>query len=202
MRLSIFFLLTALNACKQQSKSYEYSIDPKAGRLNDSALSIIIHSQDYYKAIALLDQATTIDSNFYMAFWNKMNFQLQLNQFDSALTTAKNLNRIKPESPDYFFVVGLIYYKMHDTISSQKYFQQSEIRYEKILDTMNTVNKNYNNTLMNKGVNLIIIGQQQKGNDILKQLYDKEKDSFRKEMLASYMDKSKQEILDYYSQRK
>ena len=91
---------------------------------------------------------------------------------------------------------------MHDTISSQKYFQQSEIRYEKILDTMNTVNKNYNNTLMNKGVNLIIIGQQQKGNDILKQLYDKEKDSFRKEMLASYMDKSKQEILDYYSQRK
>ena len=159
-------------------------------------------SQDYNKAIALLDQATRIDSNFYMAFWNKTNFQLELNQFDSALSTAKNLNRIKPESPNYFFVAGIIYDKMLDTISSQKYFQESENRYEKILDTMNTSSKQYRGMLMTKAANLKIIGQQQKGNDILKQLRDSEKDGFQKEMLDSMINKSKQQILDDFSQRK
>lgn len=202
MRLSIFFLLIALSACGQQSKNHKHSIDPRAGRLNDSALSIMMHSQDYNKAIALLGQATAIDTNFYMAFWNKTNFQLELNQFDSALITAKNLNRIKPESPEYFFVVGIIYDKMRDTISSQKYFQESENRYERILDTMNTTNKDYSNMLMNKAINLKIVGQQQKGNDILKGLYNNEKDNSRREILASFMDDSKQQILDDFSQRK
>ena len=202
MRLSIFFLLITLSACGQQSEKHKHSIDPRAGRLNDSALSIMMHSQDYNKAIALLDQATAIDSNFYMAFWNKTNFQLELNQFDSALATAKNMNRIKPESPEYFFVAGIIYDKMRDTISSQKYFQESENLYEKILDTLNTSSKEYSNMLMNEAVNLKIIGQQQKGNDILKRLRENEKNGFQKEMLDSMINESKEQILDDFSQRK
>ncbi|MGN6601600.1 MAG: tetratricopeptide repeat protein [Ginsengibacter sp.] len=202
MRLLIFFLLITLGACGQQSQNQKHSIDPKAGRLNDSALAIMAHSEDYDKAIALLDQAIAIDSNFYLAFWNKTNFQLELNQFDSALATVKNLNRIKPESPDYFFLVGIIDYKMGDTISSQRFFQQSENRYESILDTMNTSSKQYRNMLMTKAVNLKIIGQQQEGNAILKTLLDSEKDDFQKEMINSMMTESKERILDDFIQRK
>jgi len=202
MRLSIFFLLTALSACGQRAENNKHLIDPKAGRLNDSALSIMERSQDYKKAIALLDQATRIDSNFYIAFWNKTNFELDMNEFDSALSTAKNLHRIKPGSPDYFFVEGIIYDKMRDTISSQKYFRESENRYETILDTMNTSSKQYRSMLITKAANLKIIGQEQKGNDLLKQLRDSEKDDFQKEMLDSMIIDSKEQILDDFSQRK
>lgn len=200
-RFTIFLLTIGLSACGQQPKRPGYFIDPKAKELNDSAGSVVIHSQDYQKAIALLDQAIKIDSNFYTAFWNKVSFQCNLQQFDKALITAKNLNRIKPESPDYFFTTGLIYDKMCDTVSSQKYFNQSAIFYDKILDTMNRTNKNYDNILMSKAINLIIIGQEQNGNGILKQLYRKKDEAF-KEMLSLFMDKSKQEILDYFNQMK
>ena len=202
MRLSIFFLLITLSACGQRPETHKHLIDPKAGKLNDSALSIMEHSQDYNKAIALLNQAIDIDSNFYLAYWNKTNFQLELNQFDSALATAKNLDRIKPESPEYFFFTGIIYYKMGDTIFSQKYFQELENCYEKILDTMNTSNKQYRNMLMTKALNLKIIGQQQKGNEILKTLRDSEKSDFQKEMIDSMMNESKERILDDFTQRK
>ena len=175
MRLSIFFLLIALNVCGQQPANDEHSINSQARQLNDSALSIVRNTQDFAKAITLLDQATKIDSNYYLAFWNKISFQSELKQFDNALVTAKNLNRIKPESPDYFFIDGLIYDKIHDTISSQKYFIKAEVCYDKILDTMNKASKEYDNFLMNKAVNLILIGQQQKGNNILEQLYDKKR---------------------------
>ncbi|MGN6399500.1 MAG: tetratricopeptide repeat protein, partial [Flavisolibacter sp.] len=173
-----------------------------AKELNDSAGSVVIHSQDYQKAIALLDQAIKIDSNFYTAFWNKVSFQCKLQQFDKALITAKNLNRIKPESPDYFFTTGLIYDKMHDTVSSQKYFNLSAIFYDEILDTMDQTNRSYDNILMSKAINLIIIGQERNGNGILKQLYHKKTNKAFKEMLSLFMNKSKEEILSYFNQRK
>ena len=196
MRFSILLLLTGFYACGQQSENKKHVVDPKARQLNDSATSIAMHAQDYNKAISLLDQATQIDSNYLTAYANKLSFQLELKQFDKALATAKNLNRIKPEAPEYFVSIGLIYEHMGDTTSSNKFFNEAVNRYNKILDTMSTVNKDYDLLLMNKAVSLILVGQQQKGNDILKGLYDKQKDESYREMLSSFMNKSRKDILD------
>jgi hypothetical protein len=42
---------------------------------------------------------------------------------------------------------------------------------------------------MNKGITLIFLEQQQKGNDILKQLYNRQQETPFKELLASYLNR-------------
>lgn len=202
MRLPIIFLLIGFYACGQHLEKKNLVADPKAKQLNDSAVAIVMHSQDYNKAVSLFDQATNIDSNYYTAYANKLSYQLGLRKFDKALVTAKNLNRIKPESPDYFVIAGIIYAEIGDKISSQKYFIEAATHYDKILDTMSKENKHYDDLLMNKAVNLILVGQQQKGNDILKQLYDKQKGGSYKEIIFSFMNKTRQEIIDNFTQTK
>jgi len=192
MRLIILLILITLSACGQQSK---YSIDPRAKKLNDSAVNIVMRTNNYDKAIELLDEAIKIDSNYPTAFANKVSFQLQLKQFDKALVTSKNLLRIKPNAPDYIVMIGMINEQLGDTVSSKKYFTQAAKIYDDILDTMETTNKNYDMYLINKAVNLIFLGQQQTGNDILKKVYSNTKDEVEKEFISEFMNKSKQQIL-------
>jgi tetratricopeptide (TPR) repeat protein len=199
----IILLLLTLTACGQNSKTNKHVIDPKARQLNDSAVALTrsFDSLDYVKAIALLDKATTIDTNFYTAYWNKLAFQSQLGQYNNALQTAKQLKRIKPNAPDFYVTTGMLYEKTGDSISAQSQYKEALIRYDKILDTMDIKNKDYDMLLMNKGVSLILVGQQTKGNDIIKKLYDKQTDVAYKEMFEMFLNKSRQEILDNYKTR-
>src|SRR6476469_10445863 len=109
MRFLFFLLTLSLSACGQQTDSKRSIIDPQARKLNDSATMFAMKQQDYAKAIALLDQATQIDSNFLTSYANKLSFQLQIKQFDKALMTAYNLKRIKPNAPDYYVTIGMLY---------------------------------------------------------------------------------------------
>ena len=49
---------------------------------------------------------------------------------------------------------------------------------------------------MNKGIDLILAGQQTKGNGILKQLYNNATDSLHKEMIEPFVNTSRNEILE------
>src|ERR1700739_1526638 len=124
MRLLPFLLLFGFSA-RGQSTDHKNLVIPQAKKLNDSAITIVMRTQDYEKAISLLDEATEIDSNYYRAYSNKLAFQLELKQFDKALATAKNLIRIKPQSPDYYITTGILYYQIGDTVSSQNFFIQA-----------------------------------------------------------------------------
>jgi tetratricopeptide (TPR) repeat protein len=200
MQFLALFLFITFSACGQQTKNY--SVNPKAKQLNDSAVFIAVHSNNYDSAITLLDKAISIDSNFTSAYANKTFFQLQLNQFDTALLTSKKLLGIKPNVPEYIVMTGMICEKLSDTISSREYFTQAAIIYDNILDTMSKTNKNYDGYLMNKAVNLIFLEQQQKGNDILKQVYNDKRNEADKELISMFINKSKQEIIDSIIQTK
>ncbi len=56
----------------------------------------------------------------------------------------------------------------------------------------------YDVLIMDQAVNFILIGQERKGNDLLKQVYKETKDSVYKEILAPMINKSRQEILDEF----
>lgn len=200
MRFLSLLLLITLYACGQNTKNY--SVNPKAKQLNDSAVSVAIHSGNYSKSIELLNEAIKADSNFSIAFANKVNFQLQLKQFDKALETSKSLLKIKPNVPEYIVMTGMIYDQIGDTISSKEYFAQAAKIYNNILDTMTKTNKNYDGYLMNKAVNLILLGQQEKGNEILKQVYHDKKNEADREMVSMFINKSKQEIISSIMQTK
>src|SRR4051794_18718285 len=106
-KLSIVFVLfLCLSGCAQtdtESKT-KHIVNPKARQLNDSAMTLTrsLKDEDYQKAIMLFDQAIEIDSNYTLAYWNKLSFQTQLKQYDKAIQTAKQLTTLS-KSPYYYF---------------------------------------------------------------------------------------------------
>lgn len=198
--LNLFFIISlpCLCAYGQQNENTKQFVNPQAKILNDSAISVMFHSQDYNKALILLDKAIEIDSNYITALNNKVSFEMELKQFDKALITLKRIIAIKPQIPEYHFFAGLIYVISGDTTSSQNYFKEADNCYNTILDSISKENKSYDFVLMNKAVNLICMGDEEKGNNILKQLYANEKDDIEKEVLSDFINKSRSEIVNYF----
>jgi len=200
MRLLLLFLLASLTACGQ-SEIKKPKVNPEAKRLNDSAFKIIAATWDYQKGLELLDLATRIDSNYFLGFSNKLAFQLQLKRYNDALISAKQLVRIRPNAPEPYTIAGVLYCMLGDTVTSKEYFQNALIYDDKILDTMNKSNKErYATFLMGKAINLILIGEEEKGKTILRQLYEQpvfsgELDKMFKENLNSFINKSRREII-------
>jgi tetratricopeptide (TPR) repeat protein len=172
MRLCPLFLIIGLYT-SGQTEGQNYLVNPKARQLKDSAARIAMDSENYTKAIALLNEAIKLDSNYYPAYTNKLSFQLALKQYSDALPTAKKINMLRPDDPVPYVSIGLLCEVLHDTISSQKYFAAADSHFNNILDTMDRTNIDYEQIMMNKGINLILLGQQQNGNELLRQLYEK-----------------------------
>src|SRR5205085_1576049 len=105
-----------------------------------------------------------------------------------------------PESPIYYFSTGLLYERLHDTISSKKFFTEANTHFDRMLDTMNKKNTGYESLMVNKAINLILLGRQQDGNTILKNLYDNSKSDIIKEMVSPIMNKTKEEVLKELNQ--
>ncbi len=152
----------------------------------------------YPKAIDLLDKATSIDSNYYLAYWNKLSLLSVLKKYDRALLAAKHLIRANPTNPDIYVTTGALYERLEDTISANKYYNNGLELYNKIFDTMNAETPNYDMLLMNKGITLVLMGKDKEGNEVLKKIYDRQTDKDYKETLLGFMNKSKVEILDRY----
>ena len=195
MRFLNLFFLFSFCACGQQSK--KYSVNPEAKKLNDSAISIARYSMDYKTAVDLLDKAIQIHINYFSAYNNKLSFLgiIKPFDFDKFLIILKNLNRLRPEDPEYYNSIGLLYYKKGDTILSQKYFFAAASHYAKILDTLPKTRSGYDVLIMDQAVNFILIRQESKGKDLLKKVYKETKDSVYKEILFPMINKSRQEIL-------
>jgi tetratricopeptide (TPR) repeat protein len=193
-------LLLGSSGCVQSESNAKTLARAKAKQLSQAATMAAFHDQDYKKAILLLDSATKIDSNYLFAYSSKLICQLTLNRFDDALGTVKNMNRIQPESPDYYVTIGILYDKKGDSGMAKTYYENAAIHYNKVLDTMRTGNKARGILLMNCGIDLILAGRKQQGEDILSRLYAGETEPAFKEVLASYMNKSRQAILDSLTQ--
>src|SRR5512141_1191163 len=106
MRFLVLFLFVGFYACGQQPSTKKVTVDPRARKLNDSAMLIVMQEQNYEKALSLLDQATEIDSNYLTAYSNKISLNLELKQYDQALNAAFKLQEKKPNNPDYRFATG------------------------------------------------------------------------------------------------
>jgi tetratricopeptide (TPR) repeat protein len=196
MRLLTLLLIVGLTACGQQHK---YVPDKKAMQLNDSAMRLAMHTtqdSEYQKVILLLDKATTIDTNYFIAYFNKLSYQCKIKQYDKALETAKHINLIRPNFVDQYVTVGILYEKTGDSITAKKYYDIALNKFNNILDTMNLNNKNYSMFLMGKGIDLILTGQQIIGSEILKKLYDKPSDEFIKDFVSPYINKPRSEVFN------
>ena len=187
-----------LLACGENNEAT--NIHNEAIQYCDSAMALSMTEGvvGYERAIKMLDKATEIDTNYYLAYWNKLPLLTELKQYDKALIAAKHLVRGNPTNPDIYVTTGTLYERLGDTISAKKYYYNGLELYDKYLDTMNSQNNSYNMLLMNKGITLVMMGKDREGNEILKKMYDKQTDKDFKEMLFGFMNKSKEEIMDKY----
>ena len=196
--LILLFVITILteSLCAQRIDSTNHIVDQRAIQLNDSAVKAAVQYQSYETAIALLDKALQIDSNYLMALANKCSYELALHQYDQAINATKKMIKLKPQAPEYFVSGGLAYFLSGDSTSSQKYFKEAVAIYDRILDTMNKKNNAYKLVLMGKAVNLIFSGDSPKGNVILKYLDDNTHDEIEKEFYTEFINKPSKEIID------
>ena len=195
LRISAFLLL-AFCSCGENARKDK--TDPAAVQLNNQSMTLVSFNKNpdsARKAISLLDNATTIDSNYFLGHYNKLMFYNQLRQFDKAVVTVNRLLRLRPAAHDLYLTGGLLYERLGDTILSKQYFERSLAICNNVLDTMSTENGDYEMLVGNKAVNLIMLGNQAKANELLKKVYNRQTREDQKKWTASLMNKSKKELL-------
>ena len=91
-RLFTVFLIISLGSCGQTSPKPKH--DPQVIALYRKAIALVPYidnSDSSRKALSFLDEATNIDSNFYLAYYNKLMFIYQLRLYDKGIATINRL---------------------------------------------------------------------------------------------------------------
>ncbi|MGZ3754380.1 MAG: tetratricopeptide repeat protein [Mucilaginibacter sp.] len=176
MKHSLLFLLVAVSlfGCKDLKYNRE------AIRLNDTAVNREMsamgnHYSALKNAIVLLDSATKIDSNYIIAYNNKFNFQMQLGRYKDAVRTGKQILRLEPNDFAYKIYIGIAFEKTNDTVTAKRLYSEGLVFCTKILDTMSVHHKSYEFFTHQKAMYLILLHQEQKAYDLLKSIYENEK---------------------------
>ena len=126
--LPFFISCLLFSACG--TKAQENNYNKKAKQLNDSAIAmgLLGDTAKVMAAIQLLNEATNIQPDYYLAYWNKLAFQCQLGLMDDVFTTLKIMEQISPENPDLKTRLGVFYerYKK-DAIQAQVKYNEAEV---------------------------------------------------------------------------
>ncbi len=197
LKLITVFLLIALSSCRQ--KTAKRKTDPTISILSNKIIPLVNYIDDpdsSKQALLYLDSATNIDNNCFLCYYNKLMFLYSLKQFDKAIETMNECIRIKPAAHDLYLSGGFLYEKIGDTISSRKHFQKSLAILNTVLDTMNVQNMNYEMLVCNKAIALIMLDDNMIGNNLLKEIVDKQHDPELKKLALSFMTKSKKELVE------
>jgi len=199
LKFFLAFFITGFCACRQNTGKYKP--DPYAIKLNDSAVSLIsyMNRDSTQRAISLLDKATSIDSNYFLGYYNKRIFQTGLKQYNDAIKTTFDLIRIKPFANDLYMTGGLLYELTGDTVSAKKYFEKSLSICNSILDTMKSNNSSYEIVAGNKAINLKMLGKEEEADKFLEVLSERQTDTALKQAVLLWVGKSKREILEEMS---
>ena len=209
IRFIFLFLSIALYSCGQ--KSVKHKINPEVVRLNNKIIPLVPFTDNpdsCRKALLFLDSATSIDGNDFLAYNNKLMFLFGLKQYDKAIKTVDEMLRLRPNAHDLYTMKGSFYERIGDTVSSKKCFQKSLAICDKVLDTMMKTNRDYMMFVIDKSVNMIMLGDSAKANIILQTLYDNQPedsvfdnpedsvfDNADKKFILSFMHKSKAALL-------
>ena len=176
-KLILLFILIGLYSCGQNNAKHK--VDPTAVSLNNKAMTLVkfIDNEDSSKkAISVLDNATAIDSNYFLGYYNKLMFLDQLKQYDKSVLTVNKLIQLRPYAHDLYLTAGIIYERKGNTSSSKIYFEKSLAICNKVLDTIKISNSDYIMLISNKVVNLIMLNRNSERDMMVQeasnQLYD------------------------------
>ena len=184
--LKISIAICLLSACKSNIK--KHLPPPVSLKYYSQALGLmkfVKEKDSCRKAIQLLDKATSSDSNFFNAHYNKLPFLNELKDYKKCIAVINSLNRIKPNANDIYLLSGVFLDKIGDTTLANNYFSKSLEICSNVLDTMHISNNDYQILLGNKAFNLIMTGDRAKADKAFQSLYLLQSDEeIKKETLA------------------
>jgi tetratricopeptide (TPR) repeat protein len=203
----IFYILaifTFISCGQTGNQSDKISIDEKAKELNNRGveLAMTFDNDSILKAIELFDRATIIQPDYYLAYWNKFVYQNQLGLSKQAYITLQNLEKLKPENPDLKVTDGIFLELNGDSLAARKKFIEADKIYKTILDTLTENADPLQTILTNSAVNLKLLGQVNKGDQILKEISRKMTDENFKQMVDNFATMTRQELIENLKQMK
>jgi len=200
MKFRILILVLAIGFFSCKSPDEKKRIDPEAIRLNNAAISSLGKAADVNEellaAIDTLDQAIKKDDKYLAAYYNKFTFQKQLKRYSDAISTGKQMVVLSPNNAELKVELGEVYAKTGDTVKAMQSFKSGMAIYNKVLDTMRTTNDWYKTLKMESAVNMIILGQQQKGQAILNELFTNERDRNMKHLYQQMTTLTRDDLLN------
>jgi len=197
----LFIMLFVICCLSCKSSHSQRRVNPEAIKLNNQALNLVLNSggqendQIFEKAIALLNQAIKIDSNYSIAYLNKFTDQNELKKYSDAIITGRQLISLRPNNVNIKLMIGEDFEKVGDTVASLNYYNEALSGYNKILDTMSVNNKAYNSFLSSRAINLILLNKQKEGYAILNTMAATETDPNLKQMYQQYLTMSRNDWL-------
>jgi tetratricopeptide (TPR) repeat protein len=206
VRLKITFLFIVIAFCACSQNEMKHTTNPEAIRLNKQITRLIPYTDNAdscIKALSYLDSATSIDSSWFLCYYNKLMFLASPKKFKNAIIAINECIRIKPNAHDLYLMGGMLYRKVKDTVNSKEYFQKSLTICNNVLDTMSKNNRNYEMLTGNKAIDLIMLGDEKSGNEVFKNLYeslpdDKQFGTAAREAISSWMNKNQDQIMEIF----
>lgn len=191
-----FLFLILFVGCKTQSA--KYPLPPLSEKLNFKAMELVryVDNEDSCKkALSLLDSATNMDKDNFLAYYNKIAFLCSLREFGKAITAIDNAIRLKPEAHDLYLISGILHRKTNDTILAQQLFLNSLSICNKALDTMNSANSDYMMLEANRILLHVMLNDRKKANYFLKKLDDTKINSTASQQLLQTVSENRDTII-------
>ncbi len=196
-KLLLFFLSISFYSCGySQTTMQANSTAFKLSKKINSLIIYIDNSDSCRKAVSILDSATSIDSNCFSCYQNKVMFLYSLRQYTQAAVALDNCVRIKPYIIGNYISDGLMHIKLGDTADAKKYFQRSLLICNSVLDTIKTNSSYYPAVAIDKAIVEIILDKRDEANAVLKTFYNTEAGRLFKDDFIILFNKSRNDIID------
>ncbi|MDR1652671.1 MAG: hypothetical protein LBS01_03290 [Prevotellaceae bacterium] len=167
--------------------------------LNDSAISLYYHSDDFTNVIILLDSAIKLNPKYYTAYWNLIAIQNSAGKKSEAFKTVKKMSDNFPLNPDILSLKGIYYEIFGDSINAVLSYQKADKRYKYLLDSLTVESKSYQSVVMNYALNLKLLHEEDKANETLFELRQKIDDEIVKQAIDSfYINKKREDLFEMY----
>lgn len=171
---------------------------PKSKRINDEAIGLYLKNPkntDTIKlVIAQLDKAIKLDSAYYGAWANKLNFECQLKKFKNAVETVEYMSKLFPWENDVRFTLGILQMKTKQKAKANATFAALLATYNTLPDTGIDAN-NLKGDLLNKGLAQMLTGKTKEGKEFLTKIAERETDPAVKNYILSFCKMSSKKIV-------
>ena len=172
-------------SCNSQNKQ---SYDKKAIALNNRASELMNTKPD--SALILLNQATEIDPDYYLAHNNKINLFISKGEFDKAIESAEKGVKAKPDLAEAITMLGMLYdYKEQPDKAKEQYAKALEIYNRRLENSDKDVFANK----LNRAHTLLLLEKQEEGQKEIERLLQENPNDPTIQMLVEF---DKKEYLD------